>query len=55
MCRVLNYLEHFLVFVSAVSSCVSISAFVLLVVVPVGIASCLVGLKICAITRNYKG
>ena len=57
MCRTLNYFKHFLVFMSAVSGCVSISAFSSLVVVPVGIASCEVGIKICAITaviNNYK-
>ena len=37
--RVLNYFEHFLVFVSAVSGCFSISVFASLVGVPVGIAS----------------
>ena len=57
MCRTLNYFKHFLVFMSAVSGCVSISAFSSLVGVPVGIASCEVGIKICAITaviNNYK-
>ena len=42
-CRFLNYLEHFLVFVS-VSGYVSISAFVLVVDVPVGIASSALGI-----------
>ena len=28
MCKVMNYFEHFLIFISAVSGCVSISAFV---------------------------
>ena len=52
--RPLNYFEHFLVFISAVSGCVSISASTLLVRVPVGIASSVVGLKICAITTGIK-
>ena len=39
VCRALNFFEHFFVFISAISGCVSISAFDLLVVVPVGIAS----------------
>ena len=43
-CRFLNYLEHFLVFVSAVSGYVSISAFVLLVDVPVVIATSALGI-----------
>ena len=41
-------------FVSAVSSCVSIFAFASLVGVPVGIASFAVGLRICAIMAGIK-
>ena len=38
VCSALSYFEkHFLVLVSAVTGCVSISTFVLLVVVPLGI------------------
>ena len=43
--------------VSAVSGCVLISAFALLVGIPIGITSCALRLKICAITagiKNYK-
>ena len=43
--------------VSAVSGCVLISAFALLVGIPIGIKSCALRLKICAITagiKNYK-
>ena len=54
VCRVLNYIDHFLVFVPAVSGSVSVSAFVSLVVVPVGIASSAVGLKICSLTAGIK-
>ena len=54
VCRALNYFEHFLVFVSALSGSVSISAFVSLVGFPVGIASSGVGLKICAVTAGIK-
>ena len=50
MCNVLNYCKHFLVLVSAVSGCVSISALASLVCVSVGIASFAVGSKICVIT-----
>ena len=39
VCRGLSYIKLFLVFVSAVSGCVSISAFASLVSIPVGIAS----------------
>ena len=38
-CRSLNYFKHFLVFVSAVSGCVSVSAMASLVGVTLGIAS----------------
>ena len=57
VCRTFNYFEHFLVFIYAVSDCVSISAFASIVGVPVGIASSSVGLRICTITagiKNYK-
>ena len=35
--RNLNYIEHFLFFVSAASYCLKISAFALLVSVPIGV------------------
>ena len=54
VCRVLNYFDYFLVFVSAISGCVSISVFVLLINVPVGNASSVVGLKIFALTAGIK-
>ena len=54
VCRVLNYFEHFLVFVSAVNFCVSISAFASLVGVPVCIATSAIGIKICVITAAIK-
>ena len=53
-CKALNYFEHFLVLVSAVSGCVSISVFASLVGHPVGIASSAVVLKICTITAGIK-
>ena len=52
--RALNYFEHFLIFIFAVSSCVFISAFDSLIGVPVGITSSAVGLKIFAITAGIK-
>ena len=53
ICRALNKFEHFLVFVSAVNGCVSISTFSSLVIVSIDIASSAVGLKIfCYIRRN---
>ena len=53
-CKYLNYVEHLLVLASAVTGCVSISAFASLFCVPVGITSSAVGLKICAITAGIK-
>ena len=54
VCRVLNDFEHFLIFVSTVSDCLTISAFDTLVGVPLDIASSAVGLKICAITAENR-
>ena len=54
VCRVLNYFENFLVFVSAVSGCVSISALSSLVGIPAGIASSTVGLKIFAVPAGIE-
>ena len=54
VCRALSYFEHFIVFTSAVSGCVSMSASASLVAVPVGIASSAVELKICAIDAGIK-
>ena len=36
-CKYLNYVEHLLILISTITSCVSISAFASLVCVPVGI------------------
>ena len=54
VCKLLNYFEHFLVFVFAVSDCVSISAFASLVGASLGIANCTVGLKNCTIITGLK-
>ena len=54
VCRALNYFEVFLVFVSAVSGCVSISKFPSLVDTHIGIASSARGIKICAINAGIK-
>ena len=53
-CKYLNYVEHLLILVSTVTGCVSISAFVSLVAIPVGITSSAVGIKTCAITAKTK-
>ena len=47
-------LNIFLFFVSAVSDCVTISAFDTLFGIPLDIASSAVGLKICAITAENR-
>ena len=54
VCRVLNYFEHFLAFVSAMSGCVSVSAFASLVGVCGSIASSAEGWKICTLTTVVK-
>ena len=54
MCRALNYFENFLVFVSAVTGCISFSSFASLVDVPVGIASSTTRIKICVVTAGIQ-
>ena len=52
--RALNYFEYILIFVSATSGCVSISAFASLVGSSIGIASSALALKICALIAPIK-
>ena len=54
VCWAFNYLEHFVVFLSALNRCVSISVFASLLGVPVSITSSALGSKICAITAAIK-
>ena len=54
ICKYLSCIEYLFIFASAVTGCVSISAFVLLVWVPVGITSSAVGIEICAIAAGIK-
>ena len=57
VCTTLNYIEHFLILGSTITGCVSISAFVSLVGIPIVIANSAIGFKICAITAaitKYK-
>ena len=54
VCTTLNYLEHFLIIGSAITGCVSISAFASLVGIPTGLATFATGLKICATTAELK-
>ena len=53
-CKYLNYVENLLILASANINFVLTSAFASLVCVPVGTASSLVGIKICAITAGIK-
>ena len=52
--KYLNYVEHFLISVSTITRCVSISAFASFACVLISVASCAVGLNICAITAEIK-
>ena len=54
VCKILNYIQHFLIFLSAITGSVSISAFAWLVGIPIGTRSSVVGLKICALTTAIK-
>ena len=38
-CTTLNYIEHFLILTSTVTGCISISAFVYLLGIPIGVRS----------------
>ena len=54
VCRVLNYIDHSFIVISAITGCVSISAFASLVRIPIGIASSTIGLTICVINAGIK-
>ena len=47
ICTALNYIEHFLIFASTITGCISISAFVSLIGIPIGITSSTIGCKLC--------
>ena len=53
-CKYLNYLENLLILVSTITGCVSISAFVWLVDINVGITSSSVGINISVIIAGIK-
>ena len=54
-CKYLNHVQQLLILVSAVTVCVSISAFASLACIPVVmITSSAVGIKTCAITAGIK-
>ena len=50
----MNYIDHSRIVISTITGFVSISAFASLVVIPIGIASSTIGLKICVITAGIK-
>ena len=54
VCATRNYIEHFLILASAITGCVSISAFASLVGIPIGITISAIGLNICEITAEIK-
>ena len=53
-CTALNYTEHFLIFVSEVTGCISISAFTSSLSIPVGITSSAIVSQNCARTKEIK-
>ena len=54
VCKVLNYIDHSLILISTNTGCVSISASVSLVRIPIRIASSIIGLKICVRPAGIK-
>ena len=54
ICKFLNCIEHFLILDSAVTGCVSISAFTSLADIAIGISSSSLGLKFCIINAAVK-
>ena len=49
-----KYVEHFLILASTITGCILISAFDSLLVIPTGITSSAISLKICAIAAWIK-
>ena len=52
--KVLNYIEHSLAIISAITGRASISAFASLVGILIGITTLVIGLKICVIVARIK-
>ena len=52
--RILNYIDHLVITISAITGCVSISAFTSLVGITIGVISSAIRLKICVITSEIK-
>ena len=53
-CKYLNYIKQLLILVSGITRCFSISAFVSLICVPVGITSSAVGIKLLHSLQGCK-
>ena len=49
-----NCAKHFLILLSAVNGCISVSAFASVLGIPLGITSSVIGLKMYAITGEIK-
>ena len=54
VCTTLNYIKYFLILVSTIIGCISISAFASLIGIPIGIKNWAKRLKSCAITAKMK-
>ena len=57
VCTTQHYIDNFLILASTKTGCVSISGFVSLIGVPIGIRSSAIGLKIFTVaagTKEYK-
>ena len=54
VCRNLNYIKEFLTLASAITGCMSISAFASLLGIPIGITSSAIKLKTCALAAGIK-
>ena len=52
--KTLNFIKQLFILISAISGCVSISAFASVVGIPAEITSSAVGLKICTKTKAIK-
>ena len=54
VCTALNYIEHFLILASAITGCISNSAFASFPGIPTGITISAIGLKIYPIAAGIK-
>ena len=54
VCTSLNYMKHFFILPFIITECISIFAFVSLIVIPIGITSSAIGLNTCAITAGIE-